>query len=68
MTFLQDVHIVWYMVPMFTNRLLDIKVFQNKRLRNFENFRCENNGDLKNGRFSAKVEKGSLYRVIRTGY
>ena len=38
-----------------------------KILSNFENFQCQNNGNLKNRRFSAKVEKGP-YRVIRTGY
>ena len=29
-TFLQDLHIVWYMVLMFTNSLSVIKVFENR--------------------------------------
>ena len=29
-TFLQDLHIVWYMILMFTNRLFDIKVSENE--------------------------------------
>ena len=35
---------------------------------NFENFQCQNIGNLKNERLSAKAEKGGPYRVIRTGY
>ena len=71
MTFLQDLHIVWYVVLMLTNRLSGIKVSkirQDRSLSKFENFRCQNNGNLKNGRFSAIVEKGGPYRVIQTGY
>ena len=32
-------------------------------MSNFENFRRKNNRNLKNGRLSAKFEKGGLYRI-----
>ena len=38
---------------------------QDKSLTEFENLRCQNNGNLKNGRFSAKVEK--VYRIALYG-
>ena len=43
------------------------KIRQNKNLWNFENFPWQNSGNLKNGQFSPKVEKGSPYHVTRTG-
>ena len=45
---------------MFTNCLSGIKVSENKIkiLSNSENSRYQNNENLKNGRFSVKVEKG----------
>ena len=45
---------------MFTNRLSDIEVSKIRQVKNFiefESFRCKNNGNLKNGRFSAKIEE-----------
>ena len=68
-TFLQDLHIVWYLILMFTNRLSGIKVSEIKIRLNFENFRCQKQWKqrkLENGSFSAKVDKGGPYRVIRT--
>ena len=50
-------------------RYLSVRKYDRiKILSNFENFRCQNNEHLKNGWFSAKVEKGGLYHVIQTGY
>ena len=34
-TFLQDLHIVWYKVLMFTNRLSGIQVFENRTGQDF---------------------------------
>ena len=39
-----------------------------KILLNFDNLRCQNHRNLKNGWFSAKVGKGGPYRVMRSGY
>ena len=53
---------------MFTHRLSGIKVSENKIGQKFfstiENFRSQNNENLKNGRFSAKLEKGGPYYLF----
>ena len=44
------------------------KIRQNKNFIKFSEFPMPEQWKLENGRFSAKVEKGGPYRVIRTGY
>ena len=49
MTFLQDLHIVWYMVRPYTIVCPEIKcpkIEQDKIYIDLEDFRCQNNGNL----------------------
>ena len=41
---------------------------QDKNFIEFDNVRCQNNKNLKNGGLSAEVEKDGPYCVIRTGH
>ena len=67
-TFLQDLHIVRYMILLFTNRLSSIKVSENRTGEKFYQILTISGARMRSGRCSAKVEKGGPYHVIRTGY
>ena len=65
---MQDLHIIWYAVLMFTI-VCPIskcpKIQQDKNLSNFDKLRCQNNGNLKIYDFLQKLKK--VARIVSHG-